>query len=60
VYIVVCANTNTIDMSSFKPFEINDSVFGPFSIKEHAEEWVDDNCGKQYWTIIKLNNGSNT
>ena len=41
-------------MSEFKPYEMNDSVFGPFSTKEDAEEWVDDHCGKSYWIIVKL------
>ena len=56
MYIVICADTSTIDMSKFKPYEMNDNVFGPFSTKEDAEEWVDDHCGKSYWIIVKLKN----
>lgn len=41
-------------MSEFKPYEMNDSVFGPFNTKQDAEEWVDDHCGKSYWVIVKL------
>ena len=55
MYIVVCTDHKVIDMSSFKPFEMNDNVFGPFVDKNSAEEWVDNHCGKQYWTIVKIN-----
>jgi len=55
MYIVICADSKTIDMSSFKPFEMNDSIFGPFNEKYQAEEWVDNYCGKYYWSIVQLN-----
>ena len=55
MYIVICTDSKVIDMSSFKPFEMNDNVFGPFTDKNNAEEWVDDHCGKKYWSIVKLN-----
>lgn len=56
MYIVICTDSKVIDMSSFKPFEMNDNVFGPFSSKNDAEEWVDDHCGKKYWSIVKMQN----
>lgn len=42
-------------MRDFKPYEMNDNVFGPFATKQDAEEWVDDHCGKLYWIIVKSN-----
>ena len=54
MYIVICSDKSNIDMSEFKPYEMSDSVFGPFSTKEDAEEWVDDHCGRSYWIIVKL------
>lgn len=55
MYIVICADTSHIDMRDFKPYEMNDNVFGPFATKQDAEEWVDDHCGKLYWIIVKSN-----
>lgn len=54
MYIVICSDTSNIDMSSYKPFTINENVFGPFRYKNDAEEWVDDNCGKSYWSILEI------
>ncbi len=57
MYIVVTndlANL-TVEFQDFHPGDMDDRIFGPFHRKCDAEEWVDNNCGKQYWTIIKLN-----
>ena len=55
MYIVICSDSSSIDMTNFRPFEMQDNVFGPFNEKYYAEEWVDDHCGKKYWIIVKLN-----
>lgn len=45
----------TIELSKFNVGEKDNRIFGPFKEKYMAEEWVDNNCGSKYWTIIKLN-----
>lgn len=59
MYIVICTDSSSIDMTNFKSFEMQDNVFGPFNTKYMAEEWVDDHCGKKYWIIVKLNDTAN-
>ena len=44
-----------VELSEFNIGERDDRIFGPFEDKYMAEEWVDNNCGSKYWTIIKLN-----
>ena len=56
MYIVVTNDTAkfSIELSSFHVGKRDDRIFGPFEDKQDAEEWVDNNCGSKYWTIIKL------
>ena len=54
MYIVICTDKTSINMTTYNPFTINDNVFGPFISKTDAEEWVDNNCGKLYWTILEV------
>ncbi len=56
MYIVVTNDMAefSIELSSFHIGERDDRMFGPFGDKQDAEEWVDNNCGSMYWTIIKL------
>ena len=57
MYIVVASDISrfALELSNFRVGDMDDRIFGPFEDKYSAEEWVDDNCGKEYWTIIKLN-----
>lgn len=57
MYIVVTNELAkfAIELSNFKVGQMDDRIFGPFEDKYNAEEWVDNNCGSKYWTIIKLN-----
>ena len=57
MYIVVTNELArfAIELSDFHIGERDDRIFGPFEEKYMAEEWVDNNCGSKYWTIIKLN-----
>ena len=57
MYIVVANDLKrlTIELQDFHPGEMDDRIFGLFDDKYGAEEWVDNHCGKKYWTIIKLN-----
>ena len=45
----------SLELANFNVGEMDDRIFGPFADKYMAEEWVDNNCGAKYWTIIKLN-----
>ena len=42
-------------MSNFNGYKWSNVVFGPFNEKHEAEEWVDNYCGKKYWSIVNLN-----
>ena len=57
MYIVVTNELAkfAIELSKFNIGQRVDRIFGPFDDKYMAEEWVDNNCGSKYWTIIKLN-----
>ncbi len=56
MYIVVTNELAefAIELSNFRAGEMDDRIFGPFEDKYMAEEWVDNNCGSKYWTIIRL------
>lgn len=57
MYIVVINELArfAIELSKFHIGDMDDRIFGPFEEKYMAEEWVDNNCGTKYWSIIKLN-----
>jgi len=55
MYIVICTDNKVLDMSNFSGYKWSNVVFGPFSAKYEAEEWVDNYCGKAYWNIVRLN-----
>jgi len=57
LYIVVTNKLAefAIELKNFRVGDRDDRIFGPFEEKYMAEEWVDNNCGSKYWTIIKLN-----
>jgi len=59
MYVVICSDKNYLEISHFKQYEMNDNIFGPFVGKYDAEEWVDNHCGKIYWSIVKLNDTTN-
>jgi hypothetical protein len=54
MYIVICTDNNSINMESFDSSKFDNSVFGVFSNRLDAEEWVDNNCHKSYWSIVKV------
>jgi hypothetical protein len=55
MFIVICTDTKILDMSKFQGYKWSNLLFGPFTSKYDAEEWVDNHCGKKYWSIVKLN-----
>ena len=55
MYVVICTDNKVLDMSNFSGYKWSNVVFGPFVEKYDAEEWVDNYCGKKYWSIVKLN-----
>ncbi len=57
MYIVVTNKLAkfAIELTRFNIGERDDRIFGPFEEKYMAEEWVDNNCGSKYWSIIRLN-----
>jgi len=56
MYVVICTDNGVIDITNFQSDdELNHSIFGPFDSVNDAEEWVDNHCGRSYWTIVKLN-----
>tara|TARA_Y100000004_G_C8716235_1_gene328127 strand:- start:267 stop:443 length:177 start_codon:yes stop_codon:yes gene_type:complete len=56
MYIVVSHDMKkyTLELQNWKVGDRDDRIFGPFEHKYDAEEWVDNNSGKKYWTIIKI------
>jgi len=55
MYIVICSNKESINLSTFDGLNWDNIIFGPFESKTDAEEWVDNSCGKSYFSIIKIN-----
>jgi len=57
MYIVVTSELSkySVELKNFRVGDRDDRIFGPFEDKYSAEEWVDNNCGSKYWTVIKLN-----
>lgn len=55
MYIVICTDDQFVDMSEFSKDQWMNIVFGPFKEKYDAEEWVDNHCGKSYWSILPIN-----
>jgi hypothetical protein len=54
MYIVICSDHKAVDIAMFSSLDWSDKVFGPFEKKQDAEEWVDNNCGKAYFSIVKI------
>jgi len=52
MYIVKCSNDHiTLDnMRAGKEI----LFFGPFANQLEATEWIDDNCGFNYWEIFSI------
>lgn len=57
MFLVFCSDCKSIsiDMFSENGEDFSDTIFGPFENKYDAEEWVDNNCGKAYFSILKIN-----
>ena len=58
MYAVICTDNKILDMSNFSGYKWSNVVFGPFTEKYDAEEWVDNYCGKKIleYSEIKCHN----
>lgn len=50
-YVVLCSHKTNINLLTTIADE-DLFIFGPFTSKENASNWIDDECGYQYWAIL--------
>ena len=50
-YVVLCSHKTNINLLTTTADE-DLSIFGPFTSKENASHWIDDEWGYKYWAIL--------